>query len=607
MNPVLSKSKITASVGAVLPLHLGFDSEFHDTLAAKEIKWSADSDAVSIRAFDGDGKKNFSNGVLVVFDKVGEATVTAELDGEKYTCAVTVNAQVKESSDGIFNYYIGDLHDHSGNYHDREQFAERTDGFQDEYINCVKNEGLMDFGVISDHAEVVNDTDFFRGFTECEKAEPMCALIFPGAESEIKVIERDRFGIDRRKSGEIVTFNAAGYAFASSWKEFTDAFDGSPAPVGIFAHPQIIGYSTKGIWDFDFAKNNSEKMLRIIRGVEMGDGSPRNENLIHELAFSRALDSGFRVSTTCSSDSHGPIWGYARFPGKTVVMAKEKTREAFVDAFRNNRFYATESGNVKIRYSVNGNYAPCTLTKCDTYDFHVELSLFHDDETTVPSLCKVIYDGGKTVLTVNDFDPKGFDFTVKSETASYFYLRFSDGEGRRSWSVPVWCGRTSPERKKKKLSPIPFPEGAAAKELISGKDASAVIDGSPDTLFYAPQTEVSLLIDLTREVSFDGIGYLPEFVSHDKVRRTPKPYTSTSLTARMPAEFEIYASKDGEIFTKLTDGVFRTLGGEEIISFDKTEARYVRVDIKNNVGELLNPKHYGARNTVLCNFTLFEE
>ena len=607
MELALSKTNITSSVGAILPLHIGFDSDLHKELALKDIKWSVDSDVISLRSFEGNDKKSFSNGVLLILNKAGTANVIAELDGKKYVCAVTVNEQVKESSDVIFNYYIGDLHDHSGNYHDREQFADRTEGFQDEYLNCVKNEGLMDFGVISDHAQVVNDTDFFRGFTEYEKAEPMCAVIFPGAESEVKITELDRFGVERRKSGEIVTFGAAGYAFASSWDEFTDAFESSPEPVGIFAHPQIIGYSTRGIWDFDYEKNCTEKMLRIIRGIEMGDGSHRNENLIHELAFSRALDSGFKVSTTSSSDSHGPVWGYASFPGKTVVMAKEKSREAFIDAFRNNRFYATESGNVKIRYSVNGSFAPCTLTECDTYDFHVELSFFHDDETTVPKLCKVISDGGKTLLAINDFDPAGFDFTVKSETASYFYLRFSDGEGRRTWSVPVWCGRTSPMKKQKKLSPIKFPEGATAKELISGKDASAVIDGSPDTLFAADSTEASLLIDLTREVSFDGIGYLSEFVSHDKVRRCPKPWTSTVFTARMPAEFEIYASSDGLCFTKLTDGVFRNHGGEELISFDKTKARYVRVDIKNNIGELLNPKHYGARKTVLCNFTLFEE
>ena len=607
MKLTLSKSKITSTVGTVLPLNLGFDSEDHKTLAAKDIKWSVDTDVLSIRTFSGDDPKSFNNGVLLILNKVGTANVTAELEGKVYTCAVTVNEPTKVESGDELNYYIGDLHDHTGNYHDREEFANRTDGFQDVYLDCVKNEGLIDFGVISDHAMVVNDTDFFRGFTECEKAEPMCAVIFPGAESEVLFTEYDRFGLLRRKSGEIVTFNAANYSFASNFDEFATAFDSSPAPIAIFAHPQTVGYSTKGIWDFDYKNINTEKMIRIIRGVEMGDGSLRSENLIHELAYSMALDKGFKVSTTCASDSHGPKWGYAIFPGKTVVMAKEKSREAFIDAFRNNRFYATESGNLKIRYSVNGDFAPCTLPECDTYNFHVELSYFNDDQTTVPKSCKVISDGGRTVLTLDDVAPSGFDFTVKSKTASYFYLRFYDSKGRRSWSVPVWCGRTSTERKDKRLSPISFPCGTTAKEIISGKDAGAVIDGCPDTMFVADSSEASILIDLTGELTFEGIGYLPEFVCAPKNRFGPTPWRSTDHTARMPAEFEIYASKDGTEFVKLTDGVFRTVGGENIISFDKTSARYVRIDIKNNLAELLNPIHYAGKTTQLCNFTLFSE
>ena len=607
MKLTFSKNEITSTVGAVLPLHLGFDSEKHEELANKDIKWSVDSDAVTLRSFSGSNKKGFNNGVLLILNKAGVAKVTAELDGEVYTCLVTVREPIAAQSGDDLNYYVGDLHDHSGNYHDYEQFANRTDGFQDEYLKCVKNEGLMDFGVISDHAEVVNDTDFFRGFTECERAEPMCAVIFPGAESEIKYTEYDRFGILRRRSGEIVTFNAASYAYSLSWDGFTDAFEDSPEPVGIFAHPQILGFSTKGIWDFDYSKNNTEKMLRIIRGVEMGDGSLRSENLIHELAYSMALDQGFKVSTTCASDSHGPAWGCSVFPGKTVVMAKEKSREAFIDAFRNNRFYATESGNLKIRYSVNGNFAPCTLPKCDTYHFHVEVSYFREDKTTAPELCKVISDGGRTLLTLTDFTPSSFDFTVNSETANYFYLRFSDGEGRRSWSVPVWCGGVLPESNDKELYPIAFSEGACARELISGRDASAVIDGSPDTVFVADSTKASILIDLTREVTFEGLGYLPEFVSREIRKQSSSPWASTDFTAGMPAEFEIYASKDGEDFVKLSDGVFRTVGGENIIRFDKTSARYVRVDIKSNIGEMLNPICYGSRKTSLCNFTLFGE
>ena len=133
MKLALSKNKIISSVGAVLPLHIGFDSESHKELAAKYIRWSVDSDAISLRTFEGDDKKSFNNGVLLIFNKVGTANVIAELDGEKYTCSVTVNEPKRESSDGEFNYYVGDLHDHSGNYHDREQFADRTEGFQDEY------------------------------------------------------------------------------------------------------------------------------------------------------------------------------------------------------------------------------------------------------------------------------------------------------------------------------------------------------------------------------------------------------------------------------------------------------------------------------------------
>lgn len=606
MDLTLSKSEITSAVGAVLPLHLGFDSEDHESLAKAPIKWSVDADILALRAFSGEDKKSFNNGVLLILKRAGKATVTAELDGKVYTCSVTVNERKTYDSADTFNYYVGDLHDHTGNYHDREKFAERTSGFQDVYLNCVKKEGLMDFGVISDHAVVVNDTDFFRGFTEYEKAQPMCAVIFPGAESEITYTEVDRFGILRRKSGEIVTFNSAGYAYAESFDEFTDAFEASPSPVGIFAHPQTVGFSTKGIWDFAYHKNNTDKMLRIIRGVEMGDGSLRKENLIHELSYSVALDQGFKVSTTCSSDSHGSKWGYAKFPGKTVVMAKEKSREAFIDAFRNNRFYATESGNLKIRYSVNGRFAPCTLPECDTYDFHVELSYFREDDTTKPTFMRVISDGGRCVLELKDIDPAGLDFTVKSDTASYFYLRFYDSYGRRSWSVPVFCGRICAERVEKKLSPMAYPVGTTAIDTVSGKDAAQVIDGSPYTTYTADRANASILIDLKGEVTFDGVGYLPKPVEFDGKRVGPDPWRSTDHTAKMPAEFEIYASCDGENFEKLTDGVFRTIGGENLIPTKKTTARYVRVDIKNNLGELLNPVHYGGECTELCNFTLFE-
>ena len=86
------------------------------------------------------------------------------------------------------------------------------------------------------------------------------------------------------------------------------------------------------VWNFSLEKNNTPALRRMVKLVEVGNGGDRKSNLINEYVYSVALDNGFRVSTCCSSDSHGPVWGYGAFPGKTVLMAPEKSREAFLDA-----------------------------------------------------------------------------------------------------------------------------------------------------------------------------------------------------------------------------------------------------------------------------------
>ena len=309
--------------------------------------------------------------MLLILKAVGRAKVKALYGGKEYVCEVEVREPKHASSDEELNYYFADMHDHTVYTHNHEECFAREKEFQIDYINQLKEENLMDASAISDHAGVISDTDFFRGFVADEKSEPKSVVILPGAESEITYVIEDRFGIKRRLSGEIVTLNAEAYVPKKSWEEFEESFSKTPEPIGIFAHPTISGFSTPGLWNFDFANHNTEGNLRVMRGVELGTGKDQDECLIYEYAYSDALDAGFKVSPTCSSDSHGPIWGYYKIPGKTVIMAKEKSREAFVDALRNNRFYATETGNVKLRYSVNGKYAPCELQPCEKYLFKV--------------------------------------------------------------------------------------------------------------------------------------------------------------------------------------------------------------------------------------------
>ena len=109
MTPSLSKSSITSFPGAVLPLHVGFDGEEHARLSRAEIKWECDSDILTLRRFSGDDAKSFNNGVLLILNKPGEATVTATLDGVRCTCSVTVKEREGVSPDGELQYFVGDL------------------------------------------------------------------------------------------------------------------------------------------------------------------------------------------------------------------------------------------------------------------------------------------------------------------------------------------------------------------------------------------------------------------------------------------------------------------------------------------------------------------
>lgn len=607
MSLALSQSTITSYQGDILPLHLGFDSDLHDTLAKAAITWGSDSDAVALRTFSGDDPMCFNHGVLLILNRVGKANVTATLDGIRYTCAVTVREPKTATADDKLNFYVGDLHNHTTMIHNRDAFIARTSEFQHEYIEQIKADGRLDFCVMSDHAGVLNDTDFFRNFIEVEKAEPCTTVIFPGAESEVTVRENDRFGVLHKNSGEIVTFNTDGYISSTAWKPFLDCMSNAPEPVAIFAHPNVIGYSTRGIWNFCFHKNNTPEMRRIIRGIETINGGHMPTNLMHEFNYSLALDYGFRVSPIASSDNHGPVWGYGCMKPKTVLLAPKKSREAFLDALRHNRFYATESGNVKLRYTVNGKAAPADLDATADYRFHVELSCFEEDKSTVPVTCSVISDGGKTLLTLTDITPT-FDFEIHSDTARYFYLRLVDSEGRRTWSMPVRTGRACDQYVEPTLTLMDL-SAATAVDLLTGCDASAAIDGDVSHVWEAQTGKASIVIDLQDVHTVSALGNYPRIVARPSQSADPEAWATwreDDYTATMPTAFAIYTSPDGISYEKKSEGIFRMFGGENIVTFEPTRARYVRLDILSTVGADALPHLYGNAKCSIANLSIFE-
>lgn len=593
----LSKDRIVSFKGNVIPLKLISERD----LSAEPIKWSGDPDMVLIKEF-GDRPLGFRDGVLITLLEVGESLVTAELDGVCYTAQITAQEMMHSSSEDKFNYYIGDFHDHTCPINGFDEFSKRTEGLPKDYIYQVKDEGLLDFTAISDHSAALNVREFFENFILAEEVKDSL-VVFPGCECDVTVMEKGRYDIDIKRSGEIVCINSDDYAECTSWDEFYGAVAKKPHPICIFAHPQIVGFSKKGVWDFAPEKNNTPEMLHAVKAVEMGDGSTRQSNLINEFIYSVALDNGFKVTTTCSSDSHGPQWGYHRFPGKTVIMAKERSREAFFDAINNNRMYGTESGNLKLCYTVNGTAAPATLDEAKEYTFKADVSYFHEDESTRPTKCLLISDGGKILAKAEGEDLSHVEFTVKSEDASYFYLRFSDSEGRRTWSPPVFTGRAPKKSPDFPITPIDK-ANLTARDEASGLDASLLLNDNPLDHWTSEKERAEIVIDMKRTEEISALGMHPRLVWRELISDW---YGGTPpILAEFPIEFEIYASVDGTEYEMCECGIFRRFATEEIIRFKERKARFVKLKILSNARDFKGTHEFPDARIAIGELTIYK-
>ena len=578
----LSQTSISTFRGNVLPLQLLGGEEY----GKEKISWSTDNKkVVQITEF----RKNyptggvFTDGVLLTFLEPGVATVTAKYGEKSYSCGVRVREMRHADPEAEKQYFIGDMHDHTWNNHKLEEFSSRPPEFYpiNHYIPKICADGKMDFAVVSDHADIMDAKEYFRGYADVEQTDG-AVIFFPGAESQVTQREEDRYGTVHMHGGEILIFNADHVCESQSWDGFFRKLKNSPFAFCGYPHPQIVGSSVPGIWDFRFGENHDERFQKLFRFVEMGDGSSRCSNILNECTYSAALDCGLRVSPTCSSDGHGPgKWGYDGFAGKTVIMAAEKSKEAFMDAILNNRMYATSTGNVKVHYTVNGKTAPTTLSDDAVYRFEVALDYFRAGEPdTHIQKCRVITDKGVTLLELENMGDR-FHFTLTAPDSHYFYLCLLDSENRKTWSCPVWTGKHFRKNKQPPITPIEK-TGITVFDRTSGQNAAAVINDDPGRVWSSGNTTADLVFDLGQKQAVAALSHYPFWV--DKYVVAQKG-ASGFVLGEFPSEYRISVSDDGEHFRRVATGIFRIFGSEETIRFKKTKARFLRLELLSTVGK----------------------
>lgn len=611
MDIKLSKQLISTFCGDVVTLQL----ESCEDLSNAPIKWeTSDIETVSIRefcqgkstTFYKDGSFNaFNDGVLLTMLKPGKAKVTATLYDVTYTCDVDVRKAKSAKITDKFNHYFGDFHTHSSTIHTRKEFLERKDYFPRDVWNSVKSEGFFDSFVVSDHACLIDDREFFNLFLDAEKTQSDDFITFPGVECEVVLKQEDSYGRIHKNAGEIVTFNTPGYKVTTDWQDFFDNTSQSPYAISCFAHPQVLGYDIYGMWNFSLKKNTTPQMLKRFKMIEMGNGRDEEDQvLLHETMYTQALDCGYHLAPVSTSDWHFPPWGATCLRGRTIVLSPEKSKEMFLDAIYNARLYATENGNVKLWYTVNGHIPAETLPITDTYNFHVELSHFNPPEDSEKTaIVEVISDYGNVAYSkcVTPSDSNVLDFTVSSDTARYFYLRIYSVGGDRAWSPAVWTGREFDMCPEAPLSGEKYPK--SKMKIVSctpGYDPSLIINDNPKVAWLSDTSSAEIVIELESEQDLCSIGYWPHEISRDDPE-----VSEAQFGARFLSGYEFYVSDNGREYELVGAGTMLCHGGEQQVRFNSKSTKYVKLKLMSSVGSASHKPHYADTPVMLGEIDIY--
>ncbi|SMF94683.1 hypothetical protein SAMN02949497_2009 [Methylomagnum ishizawai] len=228
--------------------------------------------------------------------------------------------------------------------------------------------------------------------------------------------------------------------------------------------PHAFSHATTEPYPFSFWNDTVERFVEVysMHGTNEYPGNARPlaqaiEDPAHFLQG--GLVAGRRFGVIASADGHdshpGRSFGGVYPTGLVAFRAKELTRDAIYDAWRNYQVYATSVERIYLDFSINGSWMGASLTTGDPVQVHYEV--IGQDKTFKAELLRnnmVI----RTDTTTNGTVAVDFQDTPPDPN-NYYYLRVSQANGERAWSTPIWVDKP----------PAPDAPPAAAKAPRSAK------------------------------------------------------------------------------------------------------------------------------------------
>ena len=449
-----------------------------------------------------------------------------------------------------YNVYYGHLHNHSN-------VSDGTGTPNDAY-NYAKNTAGLDFFSLSDHAYLINSTEWetIKNTAESYNEDGVFTSFWG-------------FEWSHSTQGHVTVINTEDYCTTGTEPNFSDLLSwiNSHDCAAFFNHP---GRQNSNGQEFgQFLDTPSEKFV----GMELwnkadvfdvyyyNDGYYSSDgNLSY---FDEALTRDWKIGAGGSEDNHTSDWG-TRTDNRLAVLSNALTRSAIYDALQNKRFFTTLDKNLKMSFRINGMEMGSTIQGESGQSLHVSVS--DDDGETFSKI--ELYKNGILETTwnpgVSDVDISDY---LSTSDGDYYYIKVTQPDGDEAISSPIFieggisnvspvCVITNPEDGQYfslTQSIILSADAADSDGTISQveffvDDVSVGIDyTSPYEITWTIPTNGAYTI--TAKASDD----LGAMTSSDPVNITVGTFTKTVAVRIASSNDDVEEGQNGAIYTTSTD------------------------------------------------------
>ncbi|RZK39318.1 MAG: hypothetical protein EOO90_19255 [Pedobacter sp.] len=347
-----------------------------------------------------------------------------------------------------YNIYFGNIHSHTS-YSDgsKDSLKSKVKTPAQAYAYAKKSEHL-DFLGISEHnhkqAGMKSKANYALGIRQAKKATENGKFVALYG-MEYGVIKNGGhvliYGID-----QLIGWEDGNYDIYNPQFDYTALFQtisSSPNSFATLAHPEPD--------HFNELRNKPYSLVadQAISGVSITTGQFNSKltdySVKRPLAFysyyTKLLSKGYIVGPTMDHDNHNTTFG-RHTASRTAVLAKSLTEADIIEAYRANRFYATQDWNSKVSFTINDQPMGSYVKKSSSLNIQALVS-DEDTDDEIKSIDLMYGVPGSELapkkLTSSNEEMLNYKFNLETGKAFYFFLKITQKDGDQIITSPIWA------------------------------------------------------------------------------------------------------------------------------------------------------------------------